>query len=84
MLPFPKKMTPSYFKAKFPNSRSGEISPYRSISVLKNEIRMVDLLLECHHFAIPNEITDAGNDYQWLKANKELNSGWLLDCHRQS
>ena len=54
MLPFPKKITPSYFKAKFPNSRFGEISPYRSISVLKNEIRMVDLLLECHHFATPN------------------------------
>ena len=24
----------------------------------------VEEMLECHHFAIPNEITDAGNDYQ--------------------
>lgn len=44
----------------------------------------VEEMLEYHHFAIPNEITDVGNDYQWLKANKQLNSGWLLDCPRQS
>lgn len=44
----------------------------------------VEEMLEYHHFAIPNEVTDVGNDYQWLKANKELNSGRLLDCPRQS
>ena len=43
----------------------------------------VEEMLEYHHFAIPNEIIDAGNDYHWLKEDEELYNEWL-DCLSQS